>query len=254
MLLSVQTVVKLGLPKGMYLRPSDFREELAREHAGKTVDDVFFHREPGTGFPQKGRAPIRVIGGSSWVGVLAEPGFGPELLHHLPYLLSVARSKVGLLTVQIDETEVGVTPMSETYCDYVVRNMMVRRRTLEKNPVEANLARQFRGTENSPEYLAQYLRNAVIEELRPAFLARNQEVEDYLDLAVEITDQFPLTCAYSGGTADAPRQQVMDRVHAKICMNAKLSGIWQVGALRSRGYGRIIRNLPVGAHATMRAA
>ncbi len=247
--LSQQTVVKFGLPRGLYLRPNDFRKELARENPGKTVGDVFFHRDSATGIPRKGRPPIRIIGGGSWVGAIAEPGFGPELLSHLPYMLAVARSKVGLLTVQIDETDVAALPTDETYFNYVVRNMLVRRRTREENPVEAQMSSKYRGKENSPEKLAQYLRNAVIAELQPAFLARNQDIEDHLDFAVEILDQHALTNSYSGTTEAAPKRQVFDRVNAKLCMNVKLSGIWQVGALRSRGYGRIIRDLPVGANA-----
>ena len=234
----------------MYLRPNDFREELARDQEGKTVSNLFFHRDPATGFPQKGRPPIRIIGGGTWVGAVAEPGFGPELLAHLPYILSVARRKVGLLTVQIDETEVNAVPIDSMYFDYVVKNMMVRRRQREENPVEGPFLSKYRGVVNSPEYLSQYLKNSITTELRPAFLERNEDVEDFLDIEVEITDQHSLTSSYTGGSAASPKCQVLDRVNAKICMNVKLNGIWQVGALRSRGYGRIIRNLPVGDRAS----
>lgn len=239
-----QTVVKFGLPNGLYYSPTEFRDDLARDKPGKSVGDVFFHKNGPEGPPMPGRPPIRIIGGGTWIGAVAEPGFGGELLSHMPYLLETARSKVGLLTVRIEETELACVPVEDDYFTYFVRNMVLRRRATP-------------GVANTPEYKLKRIKETLLTEMKPFFLARNQDVHDHLDIEVELVKEKSLVSKFSGEIADAGeagrRREVMDMVDARLCMNVKIKGIWQIGSLRSRGYGRVFRDLPVGNHARMAA-
>lgn len=237
---NIQTVIRLGLPKDMHLHPGQLRDCLARDKPGKTVDDIFFHRNSDRGTPKQGRPPIRIIGGGTWVGVMAEPGYGSELLKHLPYLLQTARAEVGMLTVQIEETEVACIQLQEDYLIYYLKNMAIRRRGTPR-------------VTNTPEFKEHRIRECLLGEMAPFFLAKNLDVEDEVDLKVELVKERSMTSLFSGetdpNTQEGRRRETMDLVDARICMNVKLNGIWQLGSLRSRGYGRLFRDLPVGSRA-----
>lgn len=252
----IQTLVKINWPKGVNCYPAGFREELAKSellpseffHYGnaieawdvtkgivdgklKVTNKVKITKTFEKAIPLNGRPPVRVIGGKTWVGVIADPNCEDMLLPHIAAILNVATKIANSpVKIQVEQRQFGIS-----YTEYPVKYMLR----------ELVLAR--RNEKARSEDLAQLVHDRIwggasggnfygIDGTCAAF-GFEPPSREMLDIKV-----FPLkNIGIALRPADGKSNEYMSLIDAEIWMNADLSGVWQVGNLISRGYGRIIK-------------
>lgn len=214
-----QTLLRLNLPRGRTLWPSDLRIALAKQDA--LVPPEFMGRDA-TGqtvaFP-----PIRFVGARSWVGVVAAPGHEDLLLAHVGAVIRATSQTLGVaVPVQLEEHELSIERAHAPIL-YRANNVAFKRRSVS--------ARERPASDLFRERLVLSLERQAAQLGLDCPLADELEVSNVLverELAMDLkTDQ--------GITNE--KVSLLPRV--EFTMFAKLSGLWFAGNLSARGYGRI---------------
>ena len=216
--MSTQTLLRIALPDDVRVFPSQFRERLAKEGG---LPESFFHYEAGR--PMKGTPTVRIVGGKTWLGILAS---GTDQYDIVAEAMKPAVRALELqgrvLRTSLETFEFGVedTHLSQTY---FIREMALKRR----HPA-ARLADD---------------RDLVTERLRQGLIRQFCENNFY------VPDDFPLMVTevirprgLHLKTADGKSNEYVTLLDAQFVTPLKLSGFWFAGNLTSRGYGRIIRD------------
>lgn len=235
-----QSLLRLSLPDGVRIYPNELREMLARSNS---LPPQFFGYDPDTRFPlceapiradstptaaqaaNPGAIPgIRIVGGRSWVGVLATGSANKTLLDAAiaPALQALSNHCRAAIPVQIEEHDLTIEGQ-EYPSAYWVREMVIKKgwtkemdgdahRALIQSRIETALAKQALayGLDCPPEHLL---------EIRVADLQRPRG----------------LRIVGSSG----PTKQFAQLVDVSFYANAKLRGFWFAGNMTARGYGRI---------------
>lgn len=235
-----QTLLRFSLPTGVRMYPNDLREALARTNR---LPASFFGYDLETGFPirqpsrKEGVAPtaaqksnrmaipgIRVVGGASWVGILATGAESQDLLNAAiaPAIEAVNGHCKAAVPVRI-ENPIFYIESQEFPSAYWVREMVIKkgagrevsddeRMAVVKRRIETSIAAQAEahGLDCPPEPL---LDVRVAELIRPRGL--------------RIV------------TTSGPTDQYACLLDVRFYASAKLCGFWFAGNLTARGYGRI---------------
>lgn len=249
-----QRLLRINWPEGVSFSAAQFREQLAKAnlpssffHYGTEVESWEKTREVVNGkfvttaktrvtrshekaIPLNGRPPVRVIGGKSWVGVVADPGASDLLLPHVGCILDTASTLAKrAVKVELDERKFGIR-YTEHPVKYMLREMAIKRRgdrawnaEIEPLVTERVFGSASAGSSHGIDGIC-------------AHFGFEPPVRELLDLKV-----FALRCiGMHNKTSDGKSNEYVSLVDAEVWMNADLDGIWQVGNLTARGYGRLI--------------
>lgn len=247
-----QTLFKIHWPKGVSCYAPDFRKALAESNS---LPSSFFHygtsiqaklevstadgqkskeihtRHFDAAIPLPRRPPIRVVGGRQWVGVLADPDHEAVLLPFIGTLMNVA-SQIANQAVKVEmlRYDFGIE-----YTDYPIKYMLreaaIKRRgpKSRESAIDVLLAERIFG--------AVHENDAYGIDGTCHLFGLEEPSRELLDIKVLPIRNIGLHLK----TSNAQSKEYVSLVDAEVWMNAKLKGIWQVGNLIARGYGRLIR-------------
>lgn len=218
-----QTVLRIGLPNGMRLYPSQFREMLAKI---PELPNALFHRDE-KGQTINERPGIRVAGATGWVGLVADQGC-EKLLRDAAgaAILAVGNHTGRPCQVQIEEFDFGLKALAEPKT-YWIREMAIKRVRL-------------RSLELDVESLIQERALTSIEAACDKYGIECPTADDLGIRTVEIVHQRGLRVQTTLGITN----MFCTLVDARVMIHADLDGMWFVGNFTSRGYGRIIKPSP----------
>lgn len=222
-------MLRLSLPDGVRYLTNDFREDLARTN---TLPSAFFNYDETTGKPirqEKGAGErrvlpaIRIVGGKTWVGILAEET-AVSLLQQaaLPALRVTAQKCAGPIEAK---EEVHRLELVETQSlrPYFIREMVIRkgwRKDMPEDEVKALVTRR--------------LISAIVDQAE--IYGIDIPPDDRIDLVV--TDVLrPRGLRIIGANGDTGTCATL--LDVKFSSNLMLNGFWFAGNLTARGYGRI---------------
>jgi len=217
-----QLLLKFQLPRGVRLFPNAFRELVAKQDLDMPAA---FHRNA-VGTSNVGLPPISFVGGVSWVGILSQPN-QDHLLHQLlgPAATAISRHLNTNVPMNMVTLELGAEKKFSPI-NYRLREMALKRR--------------YDSTRAKPVDLL--IRERLLSGL--ARIASTHMIDlpsdDFLDVAVTIRKERGLRLQVH----NVMTNEYVHLVDADISMNVALSGMWQVGNLTSRGYGRLIQEHP----------
>lgn len=227
-----QQLLRITTPKDRKpLWASSFREMLAKGGDGSPLlPPKFFHYdEHGRTLP--GKPDIRIVGGARWVGILSQSGDTAMM----DSVTGIASRLVGEhfnspVPILIERPQFGVTPPENgdysRLHHYFLRDMVIKRRSNKRrNKDEADLVRER-------------LLSGLGEIADTYGFDLPPERAIGLNLS-EVRCRCMKLMTVHGETAEA-----VLLANASFSMRANLAGIWQVGQLQARGYGRIVPCLP----------
>lgn len=221
--MSAQTLLRISLPDGVTLYASHFREMLAKLPG---MPAALFHRDV-EGKTINERPGVRVVGGSGWVGLLADS----EHEQLVSMVAGAAILAVGAYAnrpckVQMESLKFGVK-LSQVPQMYWVREMAIKRK--------------------SPKARAQEVGALIAERVLTSIEATCDKYgfdcppADQLGIStVEIVRERGMNLETSTGLTG----MFVHLVDAVVMIHAGLDGMWFVGNLTARGYGRLIRPRP----------
>lgn len=225
-----QTLLRINLPRGKELRGADFREMLARE---TNLPEEFFHYEngkPKTASPgdikELDALPqICIVSGKEWVGILAQPGQEDLLDEAAGKAIRLVSNKMGLpCKTEMMTLNFGCKP-SERPVTYWVREMVIKRR--------------------KPASRAASIEDLALRRIK-AGLDRYADAYG-LDLPVDsILEVKIVDCNQPRGlairTTKGTTKEFATLVNVEVTMFADLQGMWMLGNLTARGYGRVVKS------------
>ena len=222
-----QSLLKITLPKGVELRGSEFREMLAKE---TDLPEEFFHYENGApkgstnGSVNQADAlpPICILSGKGWVGILAQPGHEDLIELATGKAMRVVNKRLNTACkVEFQNPEFGCAP-KDIASTYWVREMVMKRRTPEARAASIESLVEKRIISGLERYADAY--GIVLPSLDKIELQVTQCIRPR-GLAIRTT----------GGTT----KEYATLVDVEIKAFVELKGIWMLGNLTSRGYGRV---------------
>ncbi len=219
----IQTVLRIGVPHGKRVFPSQFREMLAKQ---PDLPNALFHRD-GQGRTINNRPGIRTAGATGWVGLVADPGSESLVYEAAPACIQVASQLSGQpSSANIEQHKMAFTPTEEPR-RYLIRELALKRR------------HQKAREQNLEDLIRQRITSSLL-----ACCNRNGfdcPGDEQLGVMVAHTHRprgmFIQTTA--GVTGEA-----LTLVDVEVLIHAKIEGMWFAGNLTSRGYGRIIPSRP----------
>ena len=218
--MSTQTLLRISLPDGVTLYASHFREMLARLPG---VPAALFHRD-GEGKTINERPGIRFVGESGWVGLLADSENEPLVTAVTgAAILAVSAFANRPCKVQIERLNFGLK-LSHSPQIYWVREMAIKRK--------------------SPKARAQEVGSLIAERALTSLEATCDKygfdcpTDQQLQIStVEIVRERGMNLETSTGLTG----MFVHLVDAVIVVHADIDGMWFVGNLTARGYGRLIK-------------
>ena len=217
--MSTQTLLRIALPDDVRVFPSQFRERLAKT---EDLPASFFHYDAGR--PMPGSPTVRIVGGKTWLGILASGADQYDLVSVAmkPALRALdLQGRVLRTTVETFDFAVEETHLPQTY---FIREMAIKRR----HPA-ARLADE---------------RDLVTDRLRQALIRQFDEngfgvPEDFPLMVTDVIRPRGLHLK----TANGQSNEYVTLLDARFAAPLKLLGFWFAGNLTARGYGRIIRDV-----------
>lgn len=213
-----QTVLRLELPKGVRVYPSEFRESLARENS---LSEAFFHRQHGATI--SGRPTIKTVGTKNWIGLVADDDQAAKLLYTAvaPAASIAARMAGSPCRMQIEERQFGISGRPTPY-RYFIREMALKQRS------------KIRREGDIKETLAKAITQSIERTC-------DQMLWDCpSDLGVTVVDINRSRGLLLQTTSGVTKESV-GLFDLEILVHAELSGYWFAGNLTSRGYGLVIK-------------
>lgn len=235
-----QTLLRYRLPPGIQLRSHEFKELVAAALDGDHyVNSEFFHYRNGKPVPDS-QPDIRFVGGKGWVGILSQSGAQDSLMAvAAPVVMALNQTLGKPVSMEIHEPE-WTLETTQYPVQYHFREIAFRKQY------------KWHGTD------ADLITQLVIRSVR-----RDRDLYG-LDLPGIAPGTLPAH-EYEQADTDAVRERLAIVVHdvrsagvrmrtatgngtfafkvlnGTLSMNLNIKGIWQIGSLVSRGYGRIIR-------------
>jgi hypothetical protein len=219
-----QTLLRISLPGGMRIYPSAFREMLAKM---PDLPNALFHRDDAGKTINTCPPAIRMAGAVGWVGLVAEPGSEQLLFSVMGSAVQAASTAIGKsCSIQVETIELNIKALNEPRV-YWVREMAIKRqhkRAMEQDVetlIRERMLTSLEASCNSNGFVC------------PTADALGIEV-------VEIVHERGLRLQTTTGLTN----MFVHLVDARVMVHADLDGMWFVGNLTSRGYGRIIQPRP----------
>lgn len=235
-----QKLLKCSLPPGVRMFPNTLREALARTNR---LPPLFFGYDPETGQPlcQAPRGPearptaaqlanpaaippIRVVGGATWVGILATGKIGESMFDDAigPAIAAVTAHCKAPVPVQIVEPTLSLEG-TEYPQAYWVRELVLKKGARRQIDDSARIA-----------VVQQRIATAIATQALA--LGMDCPPESLLDIRVsEVIRPRGLQLVTSNG----PTRQYAMLADVRFYANATLRGYWFAGNMTARGYGRI---------------
>lgn len=218
-----QTVLRIGLPPETRLYPSEFRELLAKI---PRMPSALFHVDENR-VSLNERPGIRVVGAAGWVGLVADENNELLLREATGAAILAVNQLIGrACRVEIEEHDFGLKPTNEPKF-YWVREMAIKQR-------------HKRAREQDPESL---IRDRILTSIEASCDKYGIECPTADDLGIQTVEAIRPRGLRLKTTTGVTNEYVM-LVDAKVMMHADLDGMWFVGNLTSRGYGRLIKDRP----------
>ncbi len=232
------------------IRASTFREMLARELNGVAgAAEAFHYSESGKPLPGllhdgsgkligRHEPNLRVVGGKSWVGLLSMKEDDPMFNALLPAAMRVASVHYDApLQMQISNPEFGLIETDRPHV-YYLRDMALRLRPTGEGKKTNRLTKE-RVQQWLEKDAADLAKERVLRWLRDrcAIYGIDLPCDDRINMVVHEANRMGMRMRTSHGETG----QFITLINAEFSLNANLGGIWQVGGLQTRGYGRIIR-------------
>lgn len=220
-----QTLLRIGLPHGVRVYPSEFREMLAKV---PSMPNALFHRDK-EGETLNERPGIRVAGAVGWVGLVADEE-NKMLLREATgaAILAVSERTGRSCDVKIEEHDFNIKPTNEPRM-YWIREMVIKRRTNARTQDVSTLV-QARTLSSIEAICEKY--------------GFDCPTAEQLDIqTVEVVHDRGMRLQTTTGVTN----MWVTLVDTRVMIHADLAGHWFVGNLTSRGYGRIIKDRP-GLH------
>jgi hypothetical protein len=218
-----QTLLRIGLPRGKRLYPSEFREMLAKI---PSMPSALFHVDENR-VALNDRPGIRVVGATGWVGLVADEENKLLLREATGAAIMAVSERTGqACSVEIEEHEFGLKPTFEPKV-YWVREMVIKQRGK-------------RARELDPESL---IRDRIVTSLEATCEKYGIDCPTVDQLGIETIEAIRPRGLPLQTTTGVTKEFVM-LVDARVLIHADLNGMWFVGNLTSRGYGRIIKERP----------
>lgn len=217
-----QTLLRYQLPPGTRIYPNQFRELVAKQDI---KNPAVFHRD------ERGQSLVDLpalcfVGATNWVGILAQPN-EDDLLNSIigPATMALSKHLNTSIPISIEQLQVKAEKRFEPV-KYRLREIALKRRyeTTQKRPVD------------------ELIRDRILsglERLAGKFCI-DLPSADFLDVDVNIRIERGVQLQVTGKMTKA----FVHVVDADIEMNVDLGGMWMVGNLTSRGYGRLIKENP----------
>ena len=235
-----QYLLRFSLPSGVRMYPNVLREALARSN---TLPPEFFGYDPETGKPlcekplsadktptqaqlanPKAIPPIRIVGATTWVGILATGEQAKQLLDAatMPAIAAVTAHCKQPVPVQVEEHDLSIASQ-EWPTEYWVREMVIKKGLATARDEETQMAVIKRRLEASLMAQADHY-------------GMDCPPESLLDIRItEIVRSRGLQIVGS----DGPTPQYAALFDVRFLAHAALKGFWFAGNLTARGYGRI---------------
>jgi len=230
-------VLRIGITGHSRLHVSRFRELVA-----KVIGEApaLFHRDP-DGKPSKGIPKVRFIGGKTWVGVAFDEELSDLLYQHMGLILQSVSSETGSVARAEVETHTIDCTVDNIPRSYWIRELVLKRRGPEALDMEINYLIEKRVLKG----LVTFDRHHGLMEMPDDWF------DTKLHLSFELVDVIrPRGLRIQTTTGTTNEYATLVDVGFVCCAN--LEGIWSVGNLTSRGYGRILKNLQGEAFMHMR--
>jgi hypothetical protein len=217
-----QTILRINLPHGVRLFPSQFRELLAKI---PQLKNGLFHRDE-AGQTLNERPGVRVAGGRGWVGLVSDEK--NELLVREAAgaaIMAVSEFTGRACPVQIEKTDFWLKALHEPKI-YWVREMVLKR-----------------GAKARAQNLANLIEDRMLAAIEDACERYSIDCPTADSLGIK-TIEIVHECGLRLQTTSGVTNQFVQLVDARVMIHADLEGEWFVGNLTSRGYGRIILPRP----------
>lgn len=218
-----QTLLRIGLPEGKRLYPSQFRELLAKE---PHLPNALFHRDT-EGRTVNERPGVRMAGGRGWVGIVADAA-NERLLRDAvgPAIVAVSRFVGQACPVGVEEHEFGIQRSNEPK-PYWLREMAIKRVHPRARAIP----------------VAELIEQRVLGSLEATCEKYGLDCPTADELSIKTLD-----IAHERGlriqTTAGLTNNYCHLVDALVMIHADLDGLWFVGNFTSRGYGRVIKDRP----------
>lgn len=225
-----QILLKIEIPNGKELRGADFREALAKN---ADLPETFFNYENGAPKNSKGGfdgsqleidalPSVCVVSGKSWVGILAQPGSDDYIDMATGKAIRIAGQLAGTACkAEVQALKFGCAERKEPVT-YWIREMVIKRRNPGARAADIQTLVEQRVKAGLLRYAAAY------GHILPTW--------DDMDLRITLCDR-PRGLAIRTTKGTTNEYATLVDVEFKAFLD--LQGIWMVGNLTSRGYGRI---------------
>lgn len=219
-----QLLLRIALPEGRSpLYAAVFREMLAKAGDGSSLlPPAFFHY--GTDGNTLSCAPdIRFVGGRGWVGILSRSGDNALFDMAVGIASRVVGAHYGVpVRITIEQPEYGFEATDKPV-RYHLRDVAIKTRS--------KVRREASGDTLTRERL---LAGLVAESQR---MDLDLPGDDALGIQIHDLRQIGMRL----GTTTGATNEFVTLINADVSMFLNLGGIWQIGSLQSRGYGRIVK-------------
>lgn len=223
-----QRLLKIETPAGQKpLWASTFREMVAKGGDGSALlPPRFFHYgEDGRTLP--GKPDIRIVGGHRWVGILSQSGDNALMDAALGTAIRLVGEHYNMpVPIRVEQPEFGVAPAGQGdsggIFHYFLRDMAIKRRSDRRRALD---------TES-------LVKEVVLKGLGE--IAETYGFDLPPDRALGLRIHELRTIGLRLSTVSGATNEYVTLVNASVSMRANLAGVWQVGHLQARGYGRIV--------------
>ena len=218
-----QTVLRISLPQGIRMYPSQFRNELAKQPG---LANSTFHRDE-VGQTINARPRLRMAGAMGWVGLVANPGVEDVLTPAMgPAIMAVSSFTRSNCSVNVEKHDFGISSRNEPQ-EYWIREMVLKR--------------------NSPKSREQDVETLIKDRTLTSIEATcgdfDMDCPTAEQLGIRVIEIVAQRGMYLETTVGVTKHAVT-LVDARVLIHADLKGFWFVGNLTSRGYGRLIKPHP----------
>lgn len=222
-----QLLLRISLPEGRSaLRAATFRELLAKEGNGSPLlPPAFFHYGENGRPLSAGEPDIRIVGGQKWVGILSRSGDNP-LFDMAVGLASrvVSNYCAAPVRINIEQPEYGFATTDRLF-RYFLRDVAIKRRSVRRRKLTDQ----------------ELIKECLITGLKKEATRMGLDLPGDGALGLLIHDLRVIGMRL--GTTKGETKEFVTLANASISLGLNLSGVWQIGNLQARGYGRIVRAL-----------
>lgn len=223
-----QHLLRFTLPEGVRIYPSDFRKSLAGTNQ---LRPEFFHYDPDTGHPvregqNKSAIPgIRIVGGRTWVGVLASPSCKDLLDQSIPTIIYTISGICKKPVATEFSSYTFAIHATQTPIRYRVREMVIKKGAKKDMPEAERIA-----------LIKSRIQQAIYNQAKDHGM--DCPTNEQLGVMIsKIERPRGLRIVSRNGETN----QFAELVDVEFYVHAMLKGFWFAGNLTARGYGRIIQ-------------